>query len=96
MLKVTGSAYDLIKRALEEEKKTPDETLFVRLSMGIGWGGPELKLSLEERPITNDEIYPIEDIQFIIQPRDMVYFNQTKLDYVRDVLGKGSFKLIKI
>jgi hypothetical protein len=36
MLKVTGSAYDLIKRALEEEKKTPDETLYVRLSMGIG------------------------------------------------------------
>lgn len=96
MFQITGRAYELISKAIENEKKTADEQLYVRLSIGIGWGGPELNLSLEEQPITNDEILTIEDLFFLVQPRDMVYCNQTKLDYVTDVLGKGRFKLIKI
>lgn len=36
MLKITGNAYDIITRALENEKQSPDEQLYVRLSIGIG------------------------------------------------------------
>ncbi|MGJ7921161.1 hypothetical protein [Neobacillus sp. LXY-4] len=53
-------------------------------------------MSLEEQPITNDEIHTFENIQFLIQPRDVVYFNQTKLDYVKDVLGNGRFQLLRV
>ncbi|WP_187118968.1 hypothetical protein [Bacillus marasmi] len=55
-----------------------------------------MNLSLEEQPITNDEIVTIEGIDFLLQPRDMIYCNQTKLDYVTDVLGKSRFKLLKL
>lgn len=95
MLKVTGTAYEIITNALKKEKNSPNEHLFVRLSMGIGWGGPQLKLSLEERPLSEDQQVEFEDIQFLIHNRDLVYFEQTKLDYVTDPFGNGRFKLIK-
>lgn len=95
MLNVTSRAHCLIDNALEKERRSPDEKLYVRLSIGIGWGSPQLKLSLEEQPITDDEIIEYKNIQYIIQKRDLVYFEQTKLDYVKDVYGNGKFKLFK-
>lgn len=36
MFQITGLAYELITKAIENEKKTADEQLYVRLSIGIG------------------------------------------------------------
>lgn len=36
MFKMTDSAYKRLQTALEKEKHTPDEKLFIRLGMGIG------------------------------------------------------------
>jgi hypothetical protein len=36
MFKITGAAADKLLGAVEKERKTADEQLFVRLSMGIG------------------------------------------------------------
>ncbi len=32
----------------------------------------------------------------VIHEQDFVYFSDTKLDYVKDVLGKGRFQLLKV
>ena len=92
MFKITGSAHDFLLSVLERE----EDPLYVRVTMGIGWGGPQLKLSLEEQPLKGDEIYEFGDIKILIHERDYVYFDHTKLDYVTDVLGKGKLQLIKI
>ncbi len=36
MLNVTSRAHQIIEQALEKEKKSPDEHLYVRLGIGIG------------------------------------------------------------
>jgi Fe-S cluster assembly iron-binding protein IscA len=54
-----------------------------------------LKLSLEERPITGDQVIPIEGVDFLIQKQDRAFFEDTQLDYSRDVRGNGRFQLLK-
>lgn len=36
MFKLTGSAYQKLEEIIIKEQITPDEKLFIRLSMGIG------------------------------------------------------------
>ena len=96
MFKITGNAQTYLVDQVEREKETKDETLYVRLSMGIGWGGPKLNLSLEEQKINGDLSFSFDELNIIIHERDFVYFDHTKLDYVEDVLGKKRFQLIKI
>jgi hypothetical protein len=36
MLNLTPSAYQILQSAVEKEKKTEEEVLYVRLTMGIG------------------------------------------------------------
>lgn len=96
MFKMTDSAYKRLQTALEKEKHTPEEKLFIRLSMGIGWGGPKLNLSLEEQMLQNDQLFEFEELQILIHEKDNVYFDNTKLDYTKDVFGNAKFQLLKI
>jgi Fe-S cluster assembly iron-binding protein IscA len=53
-------------------------------------------LSLEEQPLQADQLYTFDQLDILIHPNDYVYFHQTKLDYVKDVFGKGQYKLLKM
>jgi Fe-S cluster assembly iron-binding protein IscA len=64
--------------------------------MGIGWGGPQLRLALEESALENDEITEESGIQFLVNERDRVYFENTKIDYVKTLFGGGQFKVIRV
>ena len=94
MFNLTGSAYQILQNAIKNESDE-GEKLFVRLTMGIGWGGPQLKVALEERPLTKDKVFTFDDVAILIHEQDYVYFKQTKLDYIKDVFGMGKFILIK-
>ena len=96
MFKLTESAYHKLIEIVNKEKVSEDERLYLRLTMGIGWGGPKLNLSLEERKIEGDRPYVFDDLTVIIHKKDMVYFNHTKLDYIQDVLGNKRFELLRI
>jgi len=96
MFKMTESANKILQSAVTNEKKSNEEQLYIRLSMGIGWGGPKLNLSLEERTISGDHEFAFDDLKVIINEKDFVYFDHTKLDYVKDVLGNGRFQLLTI
>ena len=96
MFKITSSAYDVLEQAIKNERHSEDEKLFVRLTMGIGWGAPKVKLSLEEQSIQGDQVHSFGQLDLLIHENDFVYFNHTKLDYTVDVLGKGRFQLIRI
>jgi len=52
-------------------------------------------VALEEQPLTNDTVFTFNDVPILIHEEDYVYFNQTKLDYIKDVFGRGKFTLIK-
>jgi len=95
MFDVTDRAFHVLKNAVKQES-AEGEKLFVRLTMGIGWGGPQLRVALEERPLSNDKIFTFEDVSILIHDQDSVYFQETKLDFIKDVFGRGKFTLLKI
>ncbi|MFO1444974.1 hypothetical protein KDN24_17565 [Bacillus sp. Bva_UNVM-123] len=55
-----------------------------------------MKLSLEEQPLNGDRTFEIEGIPLLVSDREYVYFDHTKLDYVKNIFGIGNFQLLKI
>lgn len=95
MVKITQVAIDKIKSEVQDviaEGKKP----FIRLTMGIGWGGPQLRLALEESALPNDEVTEQEGIQFLVHEKDKVYFDSAKIDYTKKLLGGGEFTVLRV
>lgn len=85
VLEITNEVKDLIN-----EGKKP----LIRLSMGIGWGGPSLHLALVESALENDEIIEESGIRFLVNERDKGYFENSKIDYKKTFYGGGQFILL--
>lgn len=95
MVKVTPKAIKKLKEEINKQSQ-PEEELFVRLTMGIGWGGAKLSVALEESPLSKDIVIEEDGIKFLINESDKVYFQDTKLDYLKNILGYGNFELLNI
>lgn len=95
MIQVTHAAIDKIEKEIERNA-AHDQSLYVRLFMAVGWGGPRLQLALEESATPNDQVTKIEDITFIIDKNQLPYFQNVKLDFTKNFLGFGEFILLKI
>lgn len=94
MIQLTDTAKMVIRQGLSQQKQYSDEKLYVRLSMGIGWGGPQLMVSLEERPLFMDQVIKVDDLEFVMNDQDLGYFSLYKLDYGMDSCGNPGFTLI--
>jgi uncharacterized protein YneR len=38
----------------------------------------------------------IDGIQFLVHEKDKVYFDESKIDYVRTLFGGGEFKVLRV
>ena len=95
MVKLTQAAFSQIIQEVQDvidEGKKP----FIRLTMGIGWGGPQLRLALEESALEQDEIIDHNEIILLVHENDKVYFDNAKIDYTKNVLGEGKFIVLKV
>ena len=95
MVKITHAAIEKITNEVQDiidEGKMP----LIRLSMGIGWGGPQLRLALEESALESDEITEQDGIQFLVNERDKVYFDNAKIDYIKTLFGGRQFKVLRV
>ena len=90
MFQVTDAALNEIRKALEKY----NEPFFIRLNMGIGWGGPQLELTLDESKGEHDQLFEVEEVKLLIHSGKMPYFENTKLDFVKNWLGMGQFKIL--
>ena len=95
MVKVTHAAISAITSEVQDVIDNGYKPL-IRFEMGIGWGGPQLRLTLEESALENDEITEQDGIRFLINERDQVYFNDVKIDYVKTLFGGGQFKVLRV
>lgn len=95
MLKATQAAIESIKEELDDMNEDID-TSYIRLFMSPGWGGPRLKLALEESSSERDTITKIENIKFLIDDYQSYYFQNVKLDYVKNIFGFGEFTLLTV
>ncbi|WP_318507844.1 hypothetical protein [Bacillus sp. T3] len=53
-------------------------------------------MALEESALENDEITEISGIQFLVNERDKVYFDNAKIDFTNNLFGGGQFKVLKV
>lgn len=95
MVQVTPAALTEVKKAISQHQDEMQD-VFVRLHMSIGWGGPQLKLALEESAGEEDQITEVDGVKFIVASKANAYFNNTKVDYVKTIFGGGEFKLITV
>ncbi|MBB6447397.1 hypothetical protein [Bacillus benzoevorans] len=97
MFTITNAAQEVLERAIKQEQQNEDEKLYVRLAIGISSCTPQLlTLSLEEKPIRGDQVYPFDHIDILIHEDEFKYFHHKQLDYIRDALGEARFQLIKL
>ena len=97
MFTVSSEALTILDWAIKREQADEDEKLYVRLAIGVSSCTPDLlTLSLEEKPITGDEIYTFNGIDILIHEDEFSYFADKKLDYSCDALGKPRFHLTKM
>lgn len=96
MFNVTDEALNELATALKEtQEKAPDQELYVRISMGVGWGGPQLQLALEGQALPNDEVIEFKDgVRLLISERDKFYLEGKKLDFKQQMFGQGGFALV--
>lgn len=95
MLQVTKSAVDKIKEELEDMGVEADKP-FIRVYMALGWGGPRVQLALEESANSNDSVTEVDGINFLVDANQSAYFNNTKLDYTKNLFGFGEFHIINL
>ncbi|MFZ3578330.1 hypothetical protein [Virgibacillus sp. DJP39] len=53
-------------------------------------------MALEESPSDNDEITEEDGVLFLVSKKDSAYFNNTKIDYTKNVLGNGQFQVLRV
>lgn len=95
MIQVTHVALEQIREELQNIAPDLKEP-FIRLYMGMGWGGPRLQLALEESSNPNDTITEVDGIKFIVDSNQSSYFQNAKLDYIKGMFGMGEFKIIHV
>lgn len=94
MIQVTHAAIMKAEELLGKHQD-PMKASYIRLHMGIGWGGPRLELTLEESAAPSDHIFEVKGMKFIIAENKKAYFSDTKLDYVRGFFG-DEFKILRM
>lgn len=93
MVTITKAAIVKIKEEMAYQSEEQSNELFLRLGMGIGWGGPQLRLALEESALPTDETFEQDGIKFLVNNNDKHYFNGLSLDF-RDSWMGGGFTLV--
>lgn len=84
MFEITDAAKDKLKEVLDGN---PGKFLRVMIQ-GVGWGGPQLGLALDE-PQDNETAIEINGIDVLISSDVRSFTDGNKLDYVTSQYGEG-------
>lgn len=93
-MQLSDEVYKWLYQVIKGEQQD-DEDLFVRVSIGIGWGEPVISLSLEERPITGDTIYHMNEIKLLVHENDKKYLLGKKLDFIINPSGHRKIQIME-
>ena len=85
MLSITEQAREQLMELLNDSQ----EALVRIFIKGVGWGGPQYGLTLEESKNDDDEIREAEGIEFIMDPKTAELIKNAEIDYRSGLLRKG-------
>lgn len=92
----TGFNMTLTERAAEEVRKfiaqeqVSPETAGLRVSvLPGGCSGFKYSLNIEERPIEDDHVIPVDRVRVFVDGFSLQYLNGVTIDYVTSMQGSG-------
>ncbi len=86
---LTTRAVDEVLKFMEAEKVAPDAGgLRVSVLPG-GCSGFKYSLNIEERPLEDDHILPVERVRIFVDGFSLQYLNGVTVDYVTSMQGSG-------
>lgn len=88
MVKVSEYAAEKLKELIGKQNK-PEHTMLRVTFGGYGWGGPQLKLTLDELKGKNDVVVESQGITVVYESDLEGYLHNSVIDYSNSWLERG-------
>ena len=88
MILITERAAQEVKRIVTEQK-LPDATALRVGVKGGGCSGFSYTLGFDDQVSETDQIYEIEGVRVVCDPKSFLYLNGTQIDFEDNLMGRG-------
>jgi iron-sulfur cluster assembly protein len=88
MIAITERAVSEVKRIVSEQK-LPDATALRVGVKGGGCSGFSYTLGFDDQVSETDQIYEIEGVRVVCDPKSFLYLNGTQIDFEDNLMGRG-------
>lgn len=92
MITISDRAAKELKITIEEHKAKNPEVAEVYVRVGVkggGCSGYQYTLVLEENKEKRDELFTVNNLQVVVDPRSALYLEGTNLDFIDDLNHRG-------
>ncbi len=88
MIAITERAVSEVKRIVAEQK-LPDATALRVGVKGGGCSGFSYTLGFDDQVSETDQIYEIDGVRVVCDPKSFLYLNGTQIDFEDNLMGRG-------
>lgn len=89
-IKLTPEAAIAVKTLLKEQELTGH---YLRIFVaGVGWGGPQYGMALDDKVSDNDQIYSSHGVQVIVDGQTLAYLQRATVKYIEEN-GRAGFQI---
>ena len=89
-ISLTPEAAIAIKSLLKEQNLS-EHSLRIFIA-GVGWGGPQYGMSLDDKVSDSDQVYSSHGVQVIVDDQTLAYLQKATVKYVEDN-GQTGFQI---
>lgn len=88
MISITDRAVQEVKRIVTEQN-LPEATALRVGVKGGGCSGFSYTLGFDDQVAETDQVFQMEDIRVVCDPKSFLYLNGTQLDFEESLMGRG-------
>ncbi len=88
MIAITERAVSEVKRIVAEQK-LPEATALRVGVKGGGCSGFSYTLGFDDQLAETDQIYEIDGVRVVCDPKSFLYLNGTQIDFEDNLMGRG-------
>jgi iron-sulfur cluster assembly protein len=88
MIEITERAVSEVRRIVSEQK-LPEATALRVGVKGGGCSGFSYTLGFDDQVSETDQIYEIEGVRVVCDPKSFLYLNGTQIDFEDNLMGRG-------
>jgi len=88
MIEITERAASEVKRIVSEQK-LPEATALRVGVKGGGCSGFSYTLGFDDHVSETDQIYEIDGVRVVCDPKSFLYLNGTQIDFEDNLMGRG-------